>query len=68
MVLPPPLLNIHLQPLLNNKECRKGLEVAVGMNELEAVVAQQPRHDLVDLEQREVAADAEVGSAAELCS
>lgn len=36
------------------------------MDEPELVIAQQSRDDLVDLEQREIAADADVCAAAEL--
>ena len=58
--------DVNLEALLDDEEGRLGLELAFRVNETELEIAQEPRADLVDLEQCEVAADAEVGSAAEL--
>ena len=58
--------DINLEALLYDKEGRVCLERSAGMNQLEPVISQQPRDDLVDLEQRQVPADTEMTSAAKL--
>lgn len=60
------LLHVHIQALLDDKEGRVSPERLTRMDEPELVIAQQSRDDLVDLEQREIAADADVCAAAEL--
>ena len=52
---------------MHDEEGGLGLELGRGVDELEVEVAQQPRADLVDLQQSQVAADADVGSTTELC-
>jgi len=61
-----PLLNVHVQPLLDYEEGGVRLELLVRMQQLEPVVSQKPRKHLVDLQKGEVPTDAHVGTAAEL--
>ncbi len=60
---------IHIQTLLYYKERGVGLQRLAGLDQLEVVVSQNARNHLVDLEEGQVPANAQVGAAAELrCS
>jgi hypothetical protein len=61
-----PLRDIHVQPFLHNKESGMMGQISVRMHQLKVVVAYQLRHDLVDLQQREVAAEAKMAPSAKL--
>lgn len=65
---PRPLLlrDENLQPFLYNEKCGVGFQLPSRVDELKVVVPQEPRDDLVDLEQGKVAADADVTTTAEL--
>lgn len=58
--------DVHLEALLDDEEGGLGLELPARVGQLELEVAQQPRDHLVDLQQRQVPTDADVGAAAEL--
>lgn len=60
------LRNVDLQTLLNNKECRMLLELA-RIDQFKIEVAQQPWYDLVDLEEGQIATNAEMAATTKLC-
>ena len=61
-----PPLDVHVEPVRHGKEAREDGDGLVGVRQLKLKVAQEPRDDLVDLEEGQVAPDADVGAAAEL--
>lgn len=58
--------NKDLQTLLYNKESGMRCELLARVDKLEVEITQQPRAHLIDLEERQVAADADVTAATEL--
>lgn len=57
---------MYLQALLDHEEGRVVLQRPAGMYELKLVPPQQVRKQLVDLQQCQIPADAEMASSAEL--
>lgn len=63
LVLP---LNVNIETLLHHEKGRVRPEGLAGVHELEVIVAENSRDDLVDFQEGQVPADADVRTAAEL--